>query len=144
MTTLLPLVVAFSTLATARVTRLVTTDLVTQPIRAWLLNRINHDKPQRATLRAHHRAVNDALTAGTPPPTDLPALPPLQHPGTAKTRAWFAYLVECRWCASVWVAYGITIPTLAWAGQPAHWFSYALTPLAVSYATGWLSEFERG
>lgn len=93
MNTMIPLLLA--ALATARLTRLVTVDVITERPRGWV-----------------------------------------QMHGPA----WLAYLVQCSWCASVWVGAAV-----AAGGAWAEWWTWPLAlpaALAFSYMAGWLASKE--
>ncbi|MFE7963396.1 DUF1360 domain-containing protein [Streptomyces cellulosae] len=119
---LLVLVGLGSILAAARITRLITADTITQPLRDAL------------SRRAQLRPLNDG--------TGTARLAPLPW-------RWSAKLVACHWCASVWVGAATSTGYLAWAtGQlpttwpPSTWFLDLLGLLATSHlvatAADWL------
>lgn len=138
--------------ATARITRLVTDDRITETLRDAVLHRLTYDPQQRAALDAHHQAVTDALTAHEPAPL-TPAIPPAENPARANRNAWFAWLLTCRWCASIWTSVLTTIAArLALTAHGPLWTPIALTWVdllivpaaigAVAYFVGWLAERE--
>lgn len=51
-----------------------------------------------------------------------------------------AYLWECDWCASVWVAGGISYATYTWSGET--WWHFVLLGLAASSVTGLIAQRE--
>lgn len=86
-------------IATARLTRLVTTDRIMTPFRRWVVNKYGEDSET-------------------------------------------AYLVHCRYCASIWVA---TPVSLIWAVSTLPWQWWWLAGpslLAMSYVTGLASGLE--
>lgn len=50
--------------------------------------------------------------------------------------AW-AYLVQCRWCASVWVSVPVMGAWIAWGGLV--WFTAVCAALTASYIAGFLA-----
>jgi len=51
---------------------------------------------------------------------------------------WVAALVSCSWCASVWVAAGVTALTWAWIGLPVPLLVWA----TVAAGAAWLAHLE--
>lgn len=145
MTISLLLAVIVPVLATARITRLITDDKLTAPLRGELLHRLTYDRKQRTVIRNHKRALDDARAAGHKPPNQQPMLPPAKHPFLARTKLWFSYLLSCRWCAAVWVSIPVCLLCREAINTPAlteHPTTTGLWILGTSYAVGWLSEQE--
>lgn len=72
--------------AVVRLTRLVTEDVLLEPVRRWLDQR--RTKPIPAEL---------ATSADEEPDDD-----------------WLVYLIHCRWCASIWIAGPVCAAAWAW------------------------------
>lgn len=54
-----------------------------------------------------------------------------------------AYLWECDWCASMWVAAGLTYAAWLWTSLgEQHWYVAVLAGLAASSATGLIAQRE--
>lgn len=87
------LVLVLYVLTTARLTRLVTTDKIGQPIRSW------------AVRRWPARPVPESW------PEDAP-----------RPQRWVPFLLHCAWCFGFWVALALVWPVLAVAGLPWWWF----------------------
>lgn len=104
--------------ATARLTRLATTDTITELPRTAILARI----AQPARLRARAAKGHDI-----PPPTPL--------------RGTLLTLATCPWCLSFWIALLLVPIAFLAAGHPAY-LAPALV-LTASYITGWLTDQER-
>lgn len=109
--------------ATARLTRLVTTDTLTERPRAALLALI-------AQPRRIRRSVGPGVVI--PPPTRL--------------RAALVTLLQCPWCISFWIACAVLAAAHAatlhpWAHTATALLAAALT---LSYFTGWLADNEAG
>lgn len=95
------LLVVLTVLAVARLTRLVTADVILQPARAWLVR---------------HRPLHDDRDD------------------------WLVYLVHCRWCASIWLAFPTAGAVYAWH---AYWpVQVGLIALAASLVTPLLAGLE--
>lgn len=77
-------------LAVTRLTRLITTDVVFQPARRWL---IGH-RPSPAP---------DERDAADIPGQDL-----------EPKEDWLVYLVHCRWCASMWITFPVAAVVYNW------------------------------
>lgn len=109
-------VLVLAALATYRLTRLVTTDDLTEPMRHRVLVRF---PPRRG-------ALEDDL--GRPIPGSSRLVPSL--PVT---------FVNCSWCVSVWIA-GIVLVAVHFAGLLPSWQLAAVAWLAVATSAGLLSE----
>lgn len=134
---------------TARLTRLVTTDTITEGLRDHLDEAIRDAHPTQRAYRdqfeEYRHNVQTALDNGEPVPVEAPAQP--DDPTVL-------YLLHCRWCASVWVALVVTIGARAilstslsplWTALPWGGQDILLIPavsLAVSYAAGYLADRE--
>lgn len=111
------LVLVIYLLATARITRLVNFDIVTDPLRQWVFNR----------AKTAQTAAIEAESA--------------MHPAIAKTHShryqrWAAVYTwsTCPWCAGLWFALagaGIVVWLLHW-----HWLLFIPVGLAASYLIG--------
>lgn len=104
--------------ATARVTRLVTTDKM--PLLAY---------PRDAFVRrwgVYEDSTGDERRTA------------IGGKRTNWVMASLAYLWECSWCASIWVGAGLAYLTYAWP-QVTVWI---LAALVASYFTGWAAKFE--
>ena len=86
-------------LSNARVTRLVTRDEITRPLREGVLRKLDDEKPGHVRL---------------------------------------AYLMECGWCASVWVGALHVGGALLWLDSV--WLWAALSVMALSQITGMLGD----
>lgn len=117
------LIIFLAVLATARLTRLVTTDMITEPIR----DRIDSDAsygdewivdltPHGATARLIHR-----------------------HGKMATFQRFVNDVVNCPWCASIWI--GALVAALAFL-LPTAAFVWPALALAASHLTGLLHAFE--
>jgi hypothetical protein len=139
-------------LAVARVTRLVNEDVLTEGPRVWLLTRIRdwhwrgYARLAEEYQQAHRNIVAPGLTederAGISRRIDdleIELHADGQRREAAAKESKLAYLVECPWCASIWVSLPAVI---IWWNWPTAW--WALGPaalLAWSMITGKLSEF---
>lgn len=104
--------------AVARVTRLVTWDSATQPLRDLVL----YNREQRAARRA-----------GKP-------LPAPARPRAALVRAWGHQLVTCVWCIGLWIA--AVAVALGYTVGPHPALMIPAAALALSYVVGLLSGLE--
>ncbi len=110
------IVLIVEALAVFRLTRLVTTDTVTAPVRDGI--------HERATLRL----VKRDPFAGT-----------VTESKTVQRRgvwAWAWEFVSCSWCVSVWAGGGV-VAMMAWQGG---WFQYVAAALALSTISGAIAE----
>jgi hypothetical protein len=73
-------------LATYRLTRLATADVISEPVRMALLRRTGAEPPP-----------------GQTDPTAQEVVESLQDPPRLAT------LITCRWCAGIWIAAGVTV-----------------------------------
>lgn len=105
--------------ASARLTRLTTTDTITAPIRDPILERVLRPRAQRRALDQ-----GEAL----PPPTRL--------------RSTLYTLLTCHWCVGFWIAAAVVLAATAWGHTL--YFQVAAAILTVSYALGWLADNEAG
>lgn len=138
---------------TARVTRLITDDKLTEPWREHAIHLLTYDRHQRQVLDEHHEAVTAALEAGQPAPF-TPAIPPPEDPAKTERRQWLTWLITCRWCAGMWTALAVAlVARLALtASYPPLWTGCALNGLDLlvipawaatnAYLTGWLADHE--
>lgn len=138
MTSLLPLLrnVGLS----ARLTRLVTTDVITQDVRERLIERLTYDRRQRAARREHALKVASANSRGAdaPPPLKLP--PPLNRKHT-RLRLKLVKLITCNWCTGVWVAASVIILDRQLGGRK--WWRSLSDAATAAYLVGWLADREQ-
>ena len=104
-------------LATYRLTRLATADVISEPVRMAVLRRVGAE-PQ----------------PGEEDPTAQEVVESLEHPPRLAT------LVTCRWCAGVWIAAAVTAARLI---APRAWEPVA-RGLALSAGAVLLARFEDG
>lgn len=102
-------------LATARLTRLVTTDVLLDPPRNWITRQLLVYKDSK--LR-----------------------PPLTR--TSGFRYQLAYLIVCDWCASMYV--GAAVAGAWWAWGDTMWLMMVYAALSASYVTGFLASKTEG
>lgn len=112
--------------AVARVTRLITWDAITQPLRRAVLDALLFNRTQRAARRS-----------GQP----IPA-PKRRHIAIIRVHAhrWARKLLSCPWCVGLWVSAAAVAVLHVVGPQP-----YIVLPgsaLALSYAVGLLSGLE--
>jgi hypothetical protein len=93
-----PLVLLTDVLATYRLTRLATVDVIAEPARRAVLRRTGA-LPADATVEEDPRVTQDVVEDLEEPPR-------------------LATLVTCRWCAGVWIAAGVSVARLV---APAVW-----------------------
>jgi hypothetical protein len=93
-----PLVLLTDVLATYRLTRLATVDVIAEPARRAVLRR-TAALPADATVEEDPRVAQDVVEDLEEPPR-------------------LATLVTCRWCAGVWIAAGVSVARLV---APAVW-----------------------
>lgn len=113
---------AVATLASARLTRLVVADTLTENARHAFLRRIAHSGRTRALAEAGH-AID--------PPT--PA------------RQWFLDLFTCPWCIGAWITTAVvtTLYTTVGINLSGHWWiDIPALALAAAYMVGWLADQE--
>jgi hypothetical protein len=124
----------------ARLTRLVTTDVITQGVRERLIERLTFDGPQRAARREHALKVASAHSRGVdvPPPLKLP--PPVNR-NVTKLRLKLVKLITCRWCTGVWVAAAVVVLDRTLVDRK-WWRAIGDAGLA-AYLIGWLAEHEQ-
>jgi hypothetical protein len=106
---------ALDLLATYRLTRLATADVISEPVRMAVLRRVGAEPPP-----------------GDEDPTAQEVVESLQDPPRLAT------LVTCRWCAGMWIAAGVTAARLV---APRTW-DVAARGLALSAGAVLLSRFE--
>ena len=111
----LPLVLDL--LATYRLTRLATADVISEPARMAVLRRVGAEPPP-----------------GEDDPTAQEVVESLDHPPRLAT------LITCRWCAGMWIAAGVTAARLA---APRAW-DVAARGLALSAGAVLLARVDDG
>ena len=110
-----PFVATCAVGAAARLTRLVTRDTITQPLRDWVL----FNRAQRQA-----RLRNEPIPAPT-------------RPTAARARSWLHSLLTCDWCAGLWISAAVVTATALWRDTPAYWGT--TSALTVSHAVGLLA-----
>jgi hypothetical protein len=108
---------ALDLLATYRLTRLATADVISEPARMAVLRRVGAQPPP-----------------GEEDPTAQEVVESLEDPPRLAT------LITCRWCAGVWIAAGVTAARLV---APTAW-DVAARGLALSAGAVLLARFEDG
>lgn len=78
--------IVIDALAAYRLTRLVTADTITEPVRAWLVEDAYHAVARQLPEVQHGATVEERVAADDEEPPKL------------------ATLLTCRWCAGVWCA----------------------------------------
>lgn len=144
------LIVAFILVigTTARLTRLVTDDVITQPARDRLtagLKQLSPAHKQHDTDWAQYEALVQSA---------LDNHQPLPEPPTPPDEPRMVTLLTCRWCAGLWLSLAVVvIARIAmtgeflplWTGLPLAPVDFLLVPaatLTTSYAVGWLADHE--
>lgn len=127
--------VVFDSLAAHRLTRLVTADTITQPLRDRVLAWAWHARAQEVLLTAHSAGLPSERTH------DLRRLPEGWIQEAMETKALedppkLATLVTCRWCAGVYVAAAVTALR---AVEPRGWGWVARGLACASAAALWAS-----
>jgi hypothetical protein len=108
---------ALDVLATYRLTRLATADVISEPARMAVLRRVGAEPPP-----------------GEDDPTAQEVVESLDDPPRLAT------LITCRWCAGIWIAAGVTAARLV---APRAW-DVAARGLALSASAVLLARFEDG
>jgi hypothetical protein len=112
-----PLELLVDGLATYRLTRFATADVLSEPFRQAVLRRVGVDPPEPDT----RPSAQELVEADDDPPK-------------------LATLVTCRWCAGVWIAAGVVVARTA---APRAWTPVA-RGLALSAGAVLLSRLEDG
>lgn len=106
--------------AVIRLTRLVTEDVLTEPVRRWLVQ--HRTKPVVTKVQVNGQTV------------DLP------DQDEEPDEDWLVYLIHCRWCASIWIAAPVAAVVWLW---PSHWFvQIPLIALTASLLAGLSGRWE--
>jgi hypothetical protein len=108
--------------AAARLTRLTTSDSITETARKRVLEFVRFNRAQRRALSAGHPV---------PPPTS---------PRAAAARNKVCELLTCPWCVGFWWCALVGVVGVRF-GRTA-WWQLGTSVLAASYALGWLAEHE--
>lgn len=108
--------------AAARLTRLTTSDSITEPMRDRVLALIRFNRAQRR-----------ARAAGKP-------VPPPAHPRAAAARNKVCELLTCPWCIGFWWCAVVGVAGARFGRTT--WWQLGTAVLAASYAIGWLAEHE--
>jgi hypothetical protein len=106
-------------LATYRLTRLATADVISEPARQTIVNRLLGSAKKKPPVAAEDMTAQELIEAVDNPPK-------------------LATLVTCRWCAGMWIAGGVV---LARAVAPKAWDPLAKA-LAFSAGAALLAGFE--
>jgi hypothetical protein len=122
-------------LFTYRITRLVTTDSITEPIRNRLLARWPSEDSTFG---------DDWVTESSGEPVTVGGAPVawLDGEGWIPTRpSKWGELITCPWCASFWV--GVLVSVGLWlAGVELEWWQWGMLPFGLSAISGLLSGWE--
>jgi hypothetical protein len=123
----------------ARLTRLVTDDVIVQDAREWVLERLTYDRGQREARREHALLVAsaDSRGAGVKPLK----LPPPASRTSARIRLKLAKLITCRWCTGVWVAASVVVLDRQLGGRS--WWRAIGDAATAAYLVGWLAGREQ-
>ena len=116
-----------------RLTRLVVSDTITEPLRNRLLARWPSDDTE----------FTDEWVEGEPPTTRYGApvawLDPVWIPLEPH---WFGQLITCPWCASIWVGALVTVGLWAVDAATLGWWGWVMLPFVFSAITGLLTAQE--
>lgn len=97
--------------AVTRLTRMLTDDVIGQPLRRFVIR--HRSKPIKGPENI---------------PADIPAA------DAEPTEDWLVYLVHCRWCSSIWISAAVTPVVWLW---PDRWFiQIPIIALTASLAAG--------
>jgi hypothetical protein len=136
-----PAVIVFVyALAVARVTRLITSDKITESLRTRLVVRLwAHSIPPEeagefAARRYPGHDMGHESTLQLGQVQKVMAIERMQDDAEAPLSA---YLLGCPWCASIYVA-AVAAPIIFWWGL-SPWFLVPALALAFSYITGFLA-----
>lgn len=114
------LLVVLTLLAVTRLTRLVTTDVVFQPFRAFVIRHRPAPPAEPAVIKGDGEK---APAQDQPPKED-----------------WLIYLVHCPWCSSIWLAFPVAAVVYNW---PCSWpVQIGLLALAASFVAGLSGRWE--
>lgn len=108
--------------AAARLTRLTTSDSITEPARKRVLEFVRFNRTQRR-----------ALAAGQP-------VPPPKHPRAAAARNKVCELLTCPWCIGFW--WCAVIAGTGYQFGRTTWWRLGADILTASYVLGVLAEYE--
>lgn len=101
-------------------------DKITERLRAWAL----YNRGQRRVLRAN-------MLLG---PDDQQPLPAARNRTVGELRQWLYYLVNCDWCASIWIAPPVVAAAWFWSEHSLTWL--IALGLTASHVAGWLGGHE--
>jgi hypothetical protein len=119
-------------LATARITRLITEDTITQPLRDWI------------DMKAQPRHARPPGRAGGRAPRQIYGETP-DGPGPLRPAPRFwryaAKLVTCPWCSGFWVSAALTLAYYrCWLGLwPTHSLATGFTYTVAVFAMSWVT-----
>lgn len=116
--------IAVYALATARLTRLIVADKLTEPVRG-------------ALIRQAYRWAEPWTTKGKTP---ADRNKDLRLAMSSAPMPMLAYLVTCPWCVSIYVAAGVAPLAWLWGTRP--WLAIPALVLAFSHITGLLARGE--
>lgn len=137
-------VAVVAALAVYRLTMLVTADTITEPARERVIDWLNARKhPGRPVMPESTPAPDGPFLPGEPTVDLLESGPLVVDGATMVARATdphrLAYLLDCPWCASIWLAAPASAVTYWWSHTPAWWI--AAGTLAASAVTGIVATF---
>lgn len=110
--------------AITRLTRLLTEDVILQPLRRFIIrHRPQPPGPEMETVFNGGQGDDRYITRPKVPAKDQP-----------HKEDWLVYLVHCRWCASIWIAGAVT--AVVYNFPHAWWVQIPLIALTASLAAG--------
>ncbi|MCP4897322.1 MAG: DUF1360 domain-containing protein [bacterium] len=120
-------------LATFRLARLIVTDTILDPPRAWILSRWPGDDTEFTQSVVEHDDQGSWYSAAR----DTVRLVGIEDDlWVAANPTWFGRWLECVWCVSIWVAVVVVALHHWWA-----WFQYPAMVLAFSAVAGWVHTY---
>ncbi len=135
----LSVIISVLTLLTVcRLTRLVTEDSITAPLRDWVAHKASHPTLHihpPARPGGHPGGQQDAPHPGGPAPT-----PP------SRLWRWTDKLINCPWCIGFWISAVVNLAYFKcwlglWPTDTVTAFSYAVSVFATSWLTAILAEW---
>lgn len=136
-----PAVIVFVyALAVARVTRLVTADKITEPLRVRLMVALwarTISAEEAGTFAARRYPGHDMGHESSLRLSQVQKVMAIERLQDEAEAPMSVYLLGCPWCASIYVA-AVAAPIVFWWGL-SPWFLVPALALAFSYITGWLA-----